>query len=203
MITPRQRTLIFVFAGVSALAGMAAIGFFTWKTIESVRHPAPSSGEDRKLVLTAALLGVEEIDPLDEHFSSIQAFDGSHTIEYSYSAKSPKRLYISSNVQVFPQSLTTIQMFRTQQLALRAGMALGGKTTTESAEHLLTIGDAHWAAYIKPKNEPRAMGNILLIRQGRVLHTIVVIGRVFNDPKEIEQLLSPLMAESERRFLTR
>jgi hypothetical protein len=208
-MTKKQRIFVFVFAGVMLLAGIGAFGFIIYKAFDGIRHPT-SSPEDRQLVVDArafTAFGGEEPDPSREVFKSQKNFDGSRIVEYSYRSTNAgpagTQLYLSSNVMVYPQTLSTMQMFKVQQFALKSGLSLAGHTETIPAPSLLTMGDAHYAAVLRSKKTGQDVGNILLVRQGRVLHTVVIVGIVLRDAHAVEQVLRPSLDESRRRFLKR
>jgi hypothetical protein len=208
-MTKRQRILVFGFAGLMAVAGIAVFAYIIHLTIKGASNPA-SPVEDRKLVVTAGALeqfGAAAVDPAHESLSSVKAFDGSRTIEYSYSSGegSPdgSRLYVSSTAQVFPQALSTMQMFRVQQLAMKGGLSLAGDTSTVPAPSLLNVGDDHYAAVLKTKKTGEPIGNLLMVRQGRAMLTVIVIGMTFDDAEAVLKLLGPPLEESRRRFVKR
>lgn len=208
-MTKRQRLLVFGLAGLMAVAGLAAFGYIIYLTIKGGSSPT-SPAEDRKLVVTAAALeafGARAVDPARETFSSVKAFDGSRTIEYSYSngegSPDGTRLYLSSTAQVFPQSLSTMQMFRVQKLAMKGGLSLAGDTSAIPAPSLLTVGDDHYAAVLQSKKTGQTIGNLLIVRQGRAMLTVIVIGMTFDDAEAVGKLLGPALEESRRRFVKR
>ncbi len=206
-MTRRQRILVFTFAGLMAAAGIAVFAYIMVSTMKGAMNPS-SPPEDRKLVVTAHALhelGAREVDPVKESFTSERTFDGTRTIDYSYSNSegSPDgtRLYVSSTAQVFSQSLSTMQMFRVQQIAMKGGLSFAGDTSTIPAPGLLDLGDDHYAAVLKSKKTGQIVGNLFMVRQGRAMLTVVVIGMTFDDAESVRELLSPALLEAKRRFV--
>lgn len=207
-MTKKQRIYVFLFAGFMAIAGLSVFAYIMYVSINDVIKPKPSSAEDRKLIVTAETLrefGAGEIVYDNEKYHSQKTFDGTRTVEYSYTdhsgSKDGTQLYLSSTAQVFPQSLSTMQMFRVQQLALKGGLSFAGDTTAEPAPALLTIGDDRYAAVLKRKSTGEPTGNLFIVRQGRSMLTVVVIGMKFDDAASVEKLLGPALAEARRRFV--
>ena len=46
------------------------------------------------------------------------------------------------------------------------------------------------------------VGNVFVVRQGRVLHTLVLAGIYFDDPDDIRELFEPLLEESKKQYGT-
>jgi hypothetical protein len=209
-MTKQQRVLVFVFAGVMALAG---IGVFVYIMVVSVKgmvaqRKGPPPLEDRKLVVTAQDLqrfGAGEIVAERESFASTKTIDGTHMVEYDYTfpatEEGKSRIYIQSTAQIFAQSLSTMQMFKMQQLALKGGLAVAGETTQEPAPSLLTAGDARYAMRLKSKSTGAPVGNVFMVRQGRAMLTVIIVGMSFDDAAKVEELLGPALAEQKRRFV--
>jgi len=70
----------------------------------------------------------------------------------------------------------------------------GGKAV--AAADLLTIGDEHYAAILQNK-EGAPVGNIFLVRDGRSVHTSMIVGVVFHSAEDVKRLLSPVLHETE------
>jgi hypothetical protein len=204
-MTKKQRVLVITFACMMGLAGVGMFCYIIYVSVQGVINPGSSPVEDRKLIVTAEEMRIfegPEVVPENEKFHSQKAFDGSRTVEYSYShhADSGGRFYLSSTAQIFPQSLTTMQMFRMQQFAIKGGLSMAGETTTEPAQSLLTLGDDHYAAVLKTKATGVPVGNLFIVRKGRAMLTVIVIGIQLTERTEVETLLGPAVEEMSRRF---
>jgi hypothetical protein len=205
MTPAKQRILIFTIAGVSALACMVFVGVFIAHTIHSVQHPAAATGEERRLLVTTETLkpfGVKSTGGRAENITSTRQFDGSRDIQYTYSSKTDPQasetLYVLSKVQVLPQSLTAMQVFKMEQLAIRAGVQLQGKAQLVPRPELVTFGDQRYAASIERDGKPA--GNLFIIRQGRVVHMLTIGGFYFDSAGSVERLFKPILEETRRQF---
>ncbi|HEX2832091.1 MAG TPA: hypothetical protein VHW00_03700 [Thermoanaerobaculia bacterium] len=208
-MTTKQRVYVLVFAGVMLLA---CVGVFAYIIVVSVKSTiaqvkAPPPQEDRKLVVTAEDLqrfGAGVIVAEHETFSSTKSIDGTRMVEYEYTfpaTEGKSRIYIQSTAQIFAQSLSTMQMFKMQQLALKGGLAVAGETTQEPAPALVNVGDGRFAMRLKSKKTGEPVGNVFMIRQGRAMLTVIVVGLTFDDAETVEKLIGPALAEQKRRFV--
>lgn len=207
-MTRRQRILVFTIAGLMAVAGVATFGYLMYATIRETANPK-ARPEDRKLVVTASDLapfGVKEIDSTRESFTAQKLIDGTRMIEYSYfdpaGAPDGSAIHLTSSAQVFLNPLSTIQMYKMQQIGLTTGFAAGKERRIVEAPKLLRTGaDQQYAAVMVDKATGKPVGNLFLVRQGRAMFSLSVMGITFDDPATVEKLLGPPLAEARRRFL--
>jgi hypothetical protein len=202
-MTPKQRRWIFIFAGLGGVLGLTSFGLVVWWTVRSLTHPLPPTAEEKRLVLTAKALepfGFENYNPDAESLTVLRQF-GTRTIHYAYDSrkvpKTPGHLVITSITEVHPQSLNAVQSYQMQKVGVKAGLALSGGVKMVDAPALLAkTAEIGYAAFLKNDGY---VGNVFIIRQGRVIHTITMIGFYFDDPDEVKQLLGPLLAESKKQ----
>jgi len=203
-MTGKQRALIFVVAGLCAVFGIGGFAFVMWRMAKSVTSPAAPVEADRRLVVSADKIMPDGLGPNyrdAEVFRAMRNIDGSRNIEYSYSsaqdsgADSP--LNASSSIFVFPHSLSAIQTFKMQQIAIKAALNLQ-KVQVVEAPQLLTLGDQHYAAILQRDGE--SYGNLFMFRQGRVVHTCTIAGIYYDDPELSHELLRPIIEETKRQF---
>jgi hypothetical protein len=129
-------------------------------------------------------------------------------IEYSYfdpgGAPDGSRIYITSSAQAFLSPLSTMQMYKMQQVALTSGLAMGKDQRVVGAPHLLRPGgDQQYAGVMVDEATGKPIGNIFLVRQGRAMFTLSVVGMTLDDAETVDKLLGPPLAEARRRFLKR
>jgi hypothetical protein len=203
-MTGKQRALIFIIAGICGLGGAATFGWIMWRTMKNVTQPPPPTEADRRIVLTADKLmplGIDEPNADAETLTAVRNFDGSVNIEYEYSsARDPyaeSYLAVSSSVFVFPNALSAMQMYKMQQLGLKAGTKLAKLKLTEMPQ-LHDLGDQRYAALMSRDGEP--YGNLFLIREGRVVHMSTISGVVMDERSEAEKVLGPVIAETKKQF---
>ncbi|MGN6183338.1 MAG: hypothetical protein ACTHQM_06745 [Thermoanaerobaculia bacterium] len=211
-MTKKQRIYVFAFAGLMLFAGIGAFAYIVYISVKSTLDQAskPAPIEDRKLVITAADLksfGLEDVDPEHETFSSTRSVDGTHIVEYAYTAPASdgehSRLYIQSTSQTYSNTLSAMQVFKMQQLAFKGGLAIAGETKQESAPELVTVGDGRYAIRMKSKKTGEVVGNVFMVRQSRSVLTVIIVGMRFNDSETVSELLGPALAEQRRRMTKR
>lgn len=202
-MTPKQRRLIFILAGVSAVIALAGIGGMTWWMIRNFEISPKATGDEKRLVLTAAAFepyGIESWSPQAESFSSMRQL-GLRSIHYDYdSRKAPgveDYLVLMSSTEVHSQTMNARQSFQMQKIGMKAGTALaGGSKLVEVPSLLAGTGDDRYAAILK--NDRGNAGNIFIVRQGRAVFTITIGGVYFDDPEDAKELLAPLIEESKK-----
>lgn len=204
-MTSGQRRLIFVLAGLSALAGIATFTYIIWVTIRDLSSPPPATADDRRLVVTIEALqpfGAPPPHAEAENLSTLRQFDGTRTISYEYdSRKGPKvrpNLVASTTTMVHSTSLSAMQAFKVQEVATKTGVAFTKTAKLVDAPGLLLVGDSRYAGVIRYDGKPG--GNLFLMRQGKVIFTVVIVGIVFDDPKDVQRLMGPLAEEAKKRF---
>ena len=205
MTQDRQRILIFAAAGFMALVAIAGFAFLVWKTVDTMKHPVTMTADERKLLVTTESLepfGVQSTGRRGETLNAIHQLDGTQDIEYTYSSKNDSHaknsLFVLSKVQVLPIRLTAMQVFKMEQLAIRAGVGFSGKVQLVPRPELLTFGDQRYAAVIEHEGKPA--GNLFIIRQGRIVHTLTLSGFYFEKPESVAQVFEKPLAEANRQF---
>ena len=206
-MTSGQRRLVFILAGVSALLGIGLTGWLMWTTVRNITSPKPPTGNDRRLVLTAEALqkfGGPTPNAAAESLSAIGQFDGSRTINYEYDTRrdpnAETRLNTTTITMIHPHAFGAIQSFKVQQVTTKAGISLAqGKSGAKLIDmpSLLSIGDDHYAGVVKYKEQ--TSGHLFVVRQGRIVFTVLIFGIVFEDPEAANAVMLPLVEEAKKR----
>jgi len=204
-MTGKQRALVLTLAAVSFVAFLGAIGYVVWRSIASIQHPPPLTASDKKMVVTAASLvpfGFGTDHAVGEHFTSVPQM-GNRFLQYEYSsARDPQAksyLFVTSLLQTSSMELGAKQTFRMQKMTYPATISLTGGGKVTEAPELLTIGDDRYAAVLENR-EGKPVGNIFLVRDGRAVHTCMIVGVVFHGPEDVKRLLEPVLHETESRY---
>ncbi|HEY0139322.1 MAG TPA: hypothetical protein VGF48_00425 [Thermoanaerobaculia bacterium] len=195
---------IIVVAALVVVAGLVAAAFFAGRAFFKEVKPKPVTEADRKVVVTAERLhehGGPEPNP-DYEKITVQRFFGSATIQYEYDipahVEADDKVYIQSSVNVTMSSAEAIQQHTLGVLTLRAGMAAVDGVQVVAAPHLLTFGDQKYSALLKRGDDP--VGNLLVVRDGRIVHMLIVSGIYFEDAKAITELMKPPVDEARKQF---
>lgn len=201
-MTRRQRVLVFVLAGFFGIAGIATFAWVAVTQVRGIMKPAPVTDADRRLVVTAADLAPFglEFDPRAEAMTVRRQMDGTRILQYDYQPRRidpSNRVFLQSLTFVQNESLTARQMFRMQKIGVRAGLSFGrGKVELAEAPELFRGGDERYVALLQRQRS--TVGNLFVIRQGRIVHSVILSGMAIEDPQAVQQLLEPMLAESKR-----
>jgi len=166
---------------------------------------APTAAEKQLVVTDAQLteLGVGGLTPAKcATIQSSRGIDGALTVEYQYdSHKDPaakQGLYLSSEAEIAHSELFAMRAFRTRVGGYNAGIFLASrKIKVYEWPELITFGDQHYAAVLRNGNA--SVGNIFVVRQGRVVHSLILSGMYFDNADNVRDLFAPLLKESARQ----
>lgn len=186
-----------VIGGFVAVAGtVGALVYFGARGF-GVRPPTE---DEKKLVVTASTLaGYRKTDPKCETLTFKRTLDGSREIEAEYDSTKcdTELLSFTANAEIARSMRDARESFALLIAAYKIGANLGG-VTMQQAPALLAAGDQHYAAQLKQGEN--VVGNVFVVRQGRVVHGLFIVGLTFDDSEQIQELLAPLLEESARQF---
>lgn len=199
----RARTLVIAgglaVAAVIALAG--AVAAFVYFAVNGVSLREPSAKERRLVVSSKSLapFGVEGIDTRCESWKATRNLDFNLEIEYAYDSEkcSKDTLVITAGAEIDSSVRSARESFKLAVGAYNTGAVLGGAAIKASPE-LLTIGEQRYAGVFHRDDEP--VGNLFIVRQGRVTHSLLVVGITFSDPTDVRAIFEPILDESSRQF---
>lgn len=184
--------------GVLGCLGMicvaAALVYFGARGISS---RAPTDAEKR-LVLDAAALEPYGAQP-DAKCGTYRAkrhLDASLEIEYEHDCEGAD-LYVVSGAEIARSTRDARQSYPLAIGAYRTGMLFGENIKLQPRADLLTIGDQHYAALVTKDGKP--IGNVFVVRQGRVVHSLLLIGLYFDDRETVEELMGRVVEEAKRQ----
>lgn len=206
-MTRKQRWVVFIVAGLFAVALAGMFGYIVWTTMKNVTAPPRATAEDRRLVITAEALaeyGGPAPNPAAESFTVMRQFDGSRHINYDYNtsrdpnAPADTRLNTTTMTMVHTSSLSAIQAYKMQEVTTKTAIKLGqGKGALVDTPNLITVGDAHYAGVFR--NDNQSTGHLFVVRQGRFVFTVLIFGLVFEDAEDVNALFLPLVEEAKKR----
>lgn len=164
--------------------------------------PRPLTQTELRLIVTAASLtewGMENLDARAQKIDTRHDLDGSMTISCEYdsekvpNAKQP--LFFISNTQIFSSEIGTDTEFTKLIDAYKTGIGRVPGRYFKEKQELLTSGDQHYAAFMQ--NGGNIIGNVFVVRRGRVIHSLLVSRVYFDDPKDVERLFAPMFRASD------
>lgn len=183
------------FLGVIGLAAaVVAFGYFAVKGVST----DPPDDVQKRLVLGAEAFEPFdlELDPKCIKFRSTRNLDRTRTIEFEHDCEG-SNVFIASEAEISPSVRDARESFVLSVGAYKTGVAIGAGEL-QPRDELLPIGEQRYAAVIRNGGKP--VGNVFVVRQGRVLHSLLVTGIYFEDAGDVRDLFEPLLAESKRQF---
>ncbi len=156
-----------------------------------------------RMVATAKSLtewGIEGLDARAQTIDTIPEMDGSMRVQCKYDSDrvpGSHKLYHVSEAQFFTTDIEAKDAFKTYIAAYRKGVERNRGRYVHPAPELLHLGDESYAAYMQ--NGKTIIGNIFLVRRGRVLHTLLVSRVYFDNADDVHRLFAP-MIEAGRKF---
>ena len=183
------------FLGVIGLA--AAVVAFFYFAVNGLSSEAPTA-EQKRLVLDAAAFDTYDVDldPKCIKLVSKRNLDRTREISFEHDCEG-SNLYVSSGAEISPSVRDARESFVISVGAYRTGVAIGDGEL-QPRDELLPLGDQRYAAIIRNSGKP--VGNVFVVRQGRVLHSLLVTGIYFDEAEDVRELFTPLLAESRRQF---
>ena len=191
--------LAIVLGTVGVLAIAAILGALGYILINGVSK-RPSTEEEKKLVVDAAAL-IEfgaEVDPKCGTYTTTRNFDSS--VEISYECDSDT-LYVLATTEISPTARDARQMF-VLNIGAHKVVTIGGDDITmhRRDDLVANLGDDRYAAIIR--SGATEAGNVFIIRQGRVVQSVMITGLAFDDADSVRDLLTPIV-DAARTHATR
>ncbi|HVE72470.1 MAG TPA: hypothetical protein VNI54_13990 [Thermoanaerobaculia bacterium] len=190
-----------VVLGLLVVVGLAAavVAFFYFAVTGISTEPA--SDTQKRLVMNLESLDDYEVE-LDAKCAKLTAkrnIDFTTEIEFEHDCESSS-IYVSSTAEIAPTVRSARESFVLGIGAYKTGVAIGSGELEPRGE-LLTVGDQRYGAIVRQNGAP--VGNVFVVRQGRVVHALLITGIYFDDARDGDDLFKPLLEESRRLFLPR
>lgn len=186
--------LILGIVGGSSLLLCLGCGGLAYLGMKGVSHRQPTAREEQAVFTMADLeaWGVEQTKLSErEEWNAKKNFDGSLEIEYEYDPEKSgddDAFSLISSVEINPTEKDARESFGMAVTAYSVGLKIGG-TTSQKQEIALPWADQSHFALIQHSNI--TVGNMAVIRKGKRLHAIVLIGHVFENPAELAEAMRP------------
>jgi hypothetical protein len=154
--------------------------------------------EERELLVTVRDLevyGVVTDDPTNgESFLVKRNLDGSTEIEYEYDSEKDSSnvdtLWLKSEAEVLETDELASTAFDDRISAYKIGAFLASSEAEISEDpELFTLGDESYSAYFEKGGSK--LGNVLVIRKGNTVFSLLITGLYFDDPQLLHDLMSP------------
>lgn len=189
---------LLVLIGLTIMAGYAcySVGVAGIQT-RSIRD------SERCLLLTVDSLsefGLEDLArPACESWVAKVNVDASLELEYEFDSSASDEnvefLFFKSEAEIVADERTAAATFEMQISAARAGVLMvSGRELLPCADPLPRIADQVYSGTIV--QDERIVGNLVVLRQGRIVHTLMLLGVYIPDGKELADVLRPVIRQS-------
>jgi len=189
-----------------ALVACAVLGaLLVYVAVRGIGARQPTREEKRLLLTVGALEDYGVGDPTAsqcEVWTAKWNVDRSLELEYEYDTdrhpQGRRRFYLDSEAEINRSVRDARESYSMSVAAYKVGMALAGGVKVRAWDRSLSAGDQSYVADLLRDDEP--VGNIVVVRQGRVLHSLIIIGLYFTKAEDLGSLLAPVLAESRERY---
>lgn len=175
---------------LAAIAGFFYIAAQGWDA-------RPLTEKERKLLIdpaALAALGAKNLDAGAVTCQTTRNIDRTRELECTHDKNG---LYFSTAAEVDRSKRGARETFRILVVGYKAGVVLGDAQLVAAPTLLGSrSGDERFAGYIRKNGE--IVGNVFAIRQGRVVHTLLLTGIYLSEREDAEALFAPLLEESRR-----
>lgn len=128
--------------------------------------------------------------------------DGSTQVEYEYDSEldpGSDYIYLLSTVELNRSEADATQTFKKAIGAMKLDVGMFEGAGIEEQPNLIDMGDESYTALITSEGEPA--GNIVVIRDGRIIHMLMVTGIYFDEKDRLEELfITPLVNTDPEKF---
>ncbi|MEM8954705.1 MAG: hypothetical protein AAGD22_11180 [Verrucomicrobiota bacterium] len=196
-----MKKVLIVFGSVAAAIALLGVLFYIGARGVSVR---PMFEDEKELLLPLSCFNPEYASQFSfekcESFLAKTNIDGSLELEYRYdSDRDPNSpfLFYTSEAEINRSIKDAETSFSMSIAAYKTGVALVKGRTIAPLTDFFTLGERNYAARIE--DDGIQVGNIVVTRQGKIVHSLLVIGMTFDSRDEIEALMSPVVLASKAR----
>lgn len=176
---------------LAIIGGGLAVFYFLSKGFDERQ---PTEAEKKLLIAPSALasFGAGKLDGGAVRYSAKRNFDRSIELQCEHDKEG---FYFISGAEIHRSKRDARESFRLQILAYKGGVSIGSGQL-QNANTLIGSGDERYAGYIRKNGN--IVGNVFAIRQGRVVHTLLLTGIYFSEREDVEALFAPLLEEARR-----
>lgn len=157
----------------------------------SSREP---SAEEKSAVVTIRDLEPHGVMPAElekrEVWKTKRHFDGTLEIEYEYdpelAAGAGDAVTMQSSVSIEHTEKDASQAFSITIMAYQTGLRISGVKSREQQHAMADVDQTHFALLLK---DDQPVGNMLVIRKGKRIYGVLIVGIYFDDPAQLEEIV--------------
>jgi hypothetical protein len=180
-------------AGVTLLLGIVACGGLLYVGATGVSRRPPSD-EERQAVLTIDDLAPFGVEPVNQQQREIwqtkRNLDGSLEVEYEYDPEraptADDTITVMSSVTIDRSESSARETYALAIGAYQLGFGVFGVRARQQSHTMTGVDQSYFASIVK---DDQLVGNMVVIRQAKRVHGLLLIGLHFDDPAQLESLL--------------
>lgn len=195
----KNRNLTFSAAGIVVLG--VIISAVIARSSKSLPTRAPSADEKTMLVTVADLadFGYTNLPrEVCETWWAQPTLSGITEVDYEYDSEKQgdegQFIYMSSDATCEPSIEFAEQTFDIAVEAMQHSAKMGAGAHAEEKADLFGLGDEAYSAQIILDDS--VYGNIVVVRKGRVVHSLIVTGLYFDQQEDLEDLFEQALEKS-------
>jgi hypothetical protein len=182
------------------LLGLLACGGILFLGMKGISNRPPTE-QERQAVVT-----IGDLAPFDvqiarqeerEVWQTKRNLDGGLEIEYEYDperAPGPaEAITLMSSVNIDDSEASARETYGMTIGAYQLGFRVYDVQSREQSHRMTGVDQSHFALVV---TDEKPVGNTVVIRQGKRVHGLLLIGLYFEDPKTLEDLLRPTIDRS-------
>ena len=193
--------IIVLAVGGGLLAVLLACGGLLYVGMTGISSREPTD-EERQAVITATDLAAYGAEPerLDERevWNTKRNLDGTLEIEYEYDQDlapgDDDTLAVLSTVELHHSDSSARESFGMMISAYKIGFGVSGVQSREQPHRMAGVDQSHFSLILNDGQNP--VGNMVVVRAGKRVHGLLVIGVYFDDPATLEAILRPTIERS-------
>ena len=187
--------------GIACLALLVAFGIVAglYYAVRRGVSSGPADEPSARLVLGAPALekyGVT-LDPRCTKLTQSKAFGMMAEVRFEHDCEGAP-VYVLSAAETHLTATEARQAYLLGIGGMRTGLAVGGGKLQPRRDLVAGLGDERYSALVMTVSGEPA-GNIIVLRQGRIVHTFLITGVFFDDASVIRELFGPVLEESKAR----
>ncbi len=193
--------IVLLAVGGGGLAMLVACGGLLYVGVTGISNREPTDAE-REVVVSAADLEPYGAEPSRlaerEVWNAKRNLDGTLEIEYEYDQDRARgnddTLAVLSTVELHGSDSSARESFGMLIAAYQIGFGVSGVQSRQQQHQMAGVDQSHFSLILNDSQNP--VGNMVVVRSGKRVHGLLVIGVYFDDPATLEAVLRPTIERS-------
>ncbi len=193
--------IVLLASGGAVACLLVACGGLMYLGATGISNREPTDAE-RAVLITADDLAPFGAQPSKhdqrEVWNTKKNFDGTLEIEYDYDPElapgDDDPLMVTSQVELAGSESDARESYAILLAAYQLGFRISGVKSREQSHQMAGVDQCHFSLILNGDGDP--VGNMAVLRAGKRLHGLMIVGVYFDDPATLESLLRPTIERS-------